>query len=234
MDADSGRNLLSVVPLDGVTGCQCEDACCAAPAVLSPAWDRRTKYARGLAWASLAWMSAEGAIGLIAGLSAGSISLTGWALGSVIEALASVIVIWRFTGSRTMSETAERRAQKAVAVSFWLLTPYIAAQAIIDLISHHHPSATTLGIALTATSVAVMPGLGIAKRRLGQGLGSGATAGEGLQNLMCAAQTAAVLVGLAVTAVWPEAWPVDAVIALAIAAWSAWEGYQAWRGADCC
>ena len=47
-------------------------------------------------------------------------ALIGWALGSVIEGLASVIVIWRFTGTRALSETAERRAGRAVAVSFWL------------------------------------------------------------------------------------------------------------------
>ena len=46
-----------------------------------------------------------------------------WAPGSGIEALASVIVVWRFTGSRMVSETSERRAQRAVAVSFWLLDP---------------------------------------------------------------------------------------------------------------
>src|SRR2546430_12950650 len=50
-----------------------------------------------------------------------------------------------------------------------------------------------LGIALTASSLVIMPILGIAKRRLGERLGSGATAGEGTQNLMCAAQAAGVL-----------------------------------------
>jgi len=47
----------------------------------------------------------------------------GWALGSAIEAAASVIVVWRFTGSRVLSETVEQRAQRAVTVSFWLLAP---------------------------------------------------------------------------------------------------------------
>jgi hypothetical protein len=51
---------------------------------------------------------------------------------------------------------------------------------------------------------------------------------------MCAAQAAAVLIGLAVTAAWPAAWPVDAVIALGIAGWSVREGRQAWQGTDCC
>jgi hypothetical protein len=81
-------------------------------------------------------MAAEGVIGLIAGFAAGSIALVGWALGSGIEALASVIVVWRFAGSRMLSESAERRAQKAVAVSFWLLAPYIAVDAVRDLAAH--------------------------------------------------------------------------------------------------
>jgi divalent metal cation (Fe/Co/Zn/Cd) transporter len=83
-------------------------------------------------------------------------------------------------------------------------------------------------------SIIIMPVLGISKKRLGQRLSSEATAGEGTQNLMCAAQAAAVLVGLAVIALWPGGWPIDPLIALGIAAWSVWEGRQSWRGADCC
>jgi divalent metal cation (Fe/Co/Zn/Cd) transporter len=179
-------------------------------------------------------MAAEAAVGLIAGVAAGSIALVGWALGSGIEALASVIVVWRFTGSRMVSEPAERRAQRAVAVSFWLLAPYIAVEAIRDLAAHHPASATPVGIALTASSLVIMPVLGIAKRRLGERLGSGATAGEGTQNLMCAAQAAGVLLARVVVAAWPDAWPADPIIALGVAAWSAWEGHRSWRGAACC
>jgi hypothetical protein len=90
------------------------DGCCpvAARVELRDSWGRRATRARALSWFSLVWMTAEGALGLIAGVSAGSIALVGWALGSVIEGLASIIVIWRFTGSRTLSETAEGRAQR--------------------------------------------------------------------------------------------------------------------------
>jgi divalent metal cation (Fe/Co/Zn/Cd) transporter len=87
---------------------------------------------------------------------------------------------------------------------------------------------------VTASSVLIMPVLGVTKRRLAQRLGSGATAGEGTQNLMCAAQAAAVLAGLAVVARWPSWSATDQVIALGIAAWSAWEGRQSWRGTGCC
>lgn len=73
-------------------------------------------------------MTAEGAVGIIAGSVAGSVALTGFGIDSAIEGLASVIVIWRFTGSRRLSEEAEERAQKLVAVSFFLLAPYVAAR----------------------------------------------------------------------------------------------------------
>jgi divalent metal cation (Fe/Co/Zn/Cd) transporter len=217
----------------GSDGC-CESATVTTAATRDERWLRSARYARWLAWASLAWMGAEGLLGLAAGFAAGSIALVGWALGSAIEALASVIVVWRFTGSRVLSETAERRAQKAVAVSFWLLAPYIAIEAIRDLAAHHPASTTVLGIAVTGASVVIMPVLGIAKHRLGERLGSGATTGEGTQNLMCAAQAAAVLLALAVVAIWPAGWPIDPTIALGIAGWSVWEGNRSWRGADCC
>lgn len=209
-------------------------AAVAPTAGLDARWQSSARWARRLAWASLVWMTAEGALGLVAGVRAGSIALIGWALGSVIEGLASVIVLWRFTGARTASQTSERRAQRAVALSFWLLAPYIAVEAFRDLLAGHGADPSTLGIVVTAASLLVMPALGRAKHVLAGRLNSAATAGEGTQNYLCAAQAAAVLVGLGVTAAAPSARWVDPVIALLIAAWSVREGTEAWRGEDCC
>jgi divalent metal cation (Fe/Co/Zn/Cd) transporter len=197
------------------------------------AWLRDARRARLLSWVSLAWMTAEGAVGVVAGAVAGSVALVGWGLGSAIEGLAAVIVIWRFTGSRTHSGTAEHRAQRAVAVSFFLLAPYIAVEAVRALASGDRPSNSAVGIAVTASSVVLMPALGVAKRRLGERLGSGATAGEGTQNLLCAAQAAAVLAGLALNAA-AGAWWLDPVVALGLAAFAIREGRATWRGDSCC
>lgn len=186
-----------------------------------------------LSWTSLAWMTGEGVLGLYSGVRAHSVSLVAWALGSLIEGLASMIVIWRFTGTRRFSQTAERRAQRGVAASFWLLAGFITVEAVRDLIGTHTIDATTLGLAVTAASAVVMPGLGVAKRRLGARLNSDATAGEGTQNLMCAAQAAAVLVGLAIHAATGIDW-LDPVIAVGLAAWAVREGREAWQGEDCC
>ena len=214
------------------------DATCAKPAsahalVRDAEWHRAARWARWLAWASLVWMLVEGAVGFWQGLVVGSIALTGWALGSAVEGLASVIVVWRFTGSRTVSETAERRAQRGVAVSFWLIAPYIAAESVRNLLGEHRAEATVIGIVLTAIAVVQMPLLGYAKHRLGKRLGSAATAGEGTQNYLCAAQAAAVLISLALTATWPGGWWLDPVIGLGIAAVAVWEGVKSWRGEAC-
>jgi hypothetical protein len=115
---------------------------------------------------------------------------------SAIEVLASVIIVWRFTGTRTLSATAEARAQKAVAVTFFLLAPYIAYDAVTTLIARDYPETSWLGIGLSAASLIVMPVLGIAKRRLGARLDSRATVGEGTQSLLCAYLAAAVLADL--------------------------------------
>ena len=205
-------------------------------AVLAPrdaGWHRAARRARTLSWASLAWMSVEGAVGLYAGARASSVSLVGWALSSVVEGLASVIVIWRLTGARTLSETSERSAERAVAVSFWLLAPYVAVQAAHDLLAGRQATASRLGLALTMSSVIVMPLLGRAKHRLGERLGSGATSGEGTQNMLCAYLAGAVLVGLLANGLL-GAWWLDPLIALGVAAVAVREGRGAWRGEACC
>lgn len=171
-------------------------------------------------------MAAEGVLGVLAGAQSRSVALLAWGLGSAVEGLAAVIVIWRFTGSRTHSETAERRAERAVGVSFLLLAAYIAVEAVRSLATGEHQATSVLGIAVTAASVVLMPALGVTKRRLGERLGSAATAGEGTQNLLCAAQGAAVLVGLAVNAT-VGAWWLDGIVALGLAAFAVREGREA-------
>jgi divalent metal cation (Fe/Co/Zn/Cd) transporter len=198
-----------------------------------PEWQRWARWARWLAWVSMAAMLTEGAVGLWQGLAVESIALTGWALGSLPEALASAMVVWRFSGSRMLSETVERRAQRGVALSFWLTAPYIAAESVHHLLGQRHADTSVIGIVLTAVSLLLMPPLGRAKHILAVRLGSAATAGEGTQNYLCGAQAAAVLIGLAVNAGWPGAGWFDPIIGLGIAAAAIWQGIKSWRGEDC-
>ncbi|MFZ1996639.1 MAG: cation transporter [Solirubrobacteraceae bacterium] len=195
--------------------------------------DRLVRRAKTLSWLSLAWMTVEGAVAITAALVAGSVALLGFGLDSVIEALASVIVIWRFTGERRLSDRAEQRAQRLVAISFFLLAPYIAQDAIRTLIAGEHPSISWVGIGLSSSSLILMPLLGRAKQSIGRQLGSGATAGEGAQNLLCAYLAAGVLTSLILNAAF-GLWWADPVIALGIAGLAVKEGRETWHGEGCC
>ena len=72
-----------------------------------------------------------------------------------------------------------------------------------------------VGIGLAASSVVVMPVLGIAKERLADRLGSAATKGEGRQNMLCAYLAGALLLGLLANALF-GAWWLDPGVGLLI------------------
>jgi len=196
------------------------------------AWERAARTAVLLSWASLFYMAVEGGVGVWQGAVAGSIALVGWGLASFIEGIASAVIVWRFTGSRRRSDTAEHRAQKLVAIQFFILAPYVLVESVKTLIEGGHADITVIGMALTGTSVVLMPLLGKAKHRLAERLGSTATAGEGTQNVLCGVQAAAVLIGLAANAA-VGAWWLDPLIGLFIAFVAVKEGREAWRGESC-
>jgi hypothetical protein len=176
-------------------------------------------------------MTLEGALGVLAGVEANSISVLTWVASSAVEGMDSAIVIWRFTGQRTLSEHSGRRAQRWVAGSFFLLAPYVLCEAVDRLIHGTRPDATVLAIALTASSVALLPLLGRAKLRLGRRLDSDATSGEGVQNLLCARQELAALI--AVIAAGAGITVIDPLAALLIPGIAAKEGVELWGGEEC-
>lgn len=204
-----------------------------APSEAGAEWLAAARRARALSWLSLVWMGAEGAIAITAGIVAGSIALVGFGLDSAIEGVASLVIVWRFTGQRLHSQAAEERAQKLVAIQFLLLAPFIAFEAARHLIIAQHVEISVLGMVLTATSLIGMPFLGIAKQRLADTLGSSATHGEGAQNLLCAYLAGAVFLGLVGNALFGWWW-LDPIAALLIAGVAVKEGVETWRGQGCC
>jgi divalent metal cation (Fe/Co/Zn/Cd) transporter len=193
------------------------------------------RRARLLAWGGNAWHLVEFAIAVAAGVAAGSIALVGFGFDSLIEALAGFVIVWLFTGSRLVSETADRRAQQLIAGSYFVLAAYVAVESVRTLVDGHHPQTSWVGIALAAVTAPTMPLLARAKRRVGHALGSSATVGEAEQQMICAYLSLALLVGLLANALagW---WWADPAAALVIAGVAAREGVESWRGerCDCC
>jgi divalent metal cation (Fe/Co/Zn/Cd) transporter len=199
----------------------------------APDRERLVRRARFLAGLGLAWHGFEAAVAIAAGVEAGSIALVGFGADSLVEAIAGVIVLWRFAGVRVGSEVAELRAQKLIGLSFHVIAAYVGFEAVRTLIVGHHPDVSYIGIALSIATLATMPPLAIAKARVGERLGSSATKSEGRQNMLCAYLSGALLIGLGANAVagW---WWADPVTALVIAGVAVNEGREAWRGESCC
>jgi divalent metal cation (Fe/Co/Zn/Cd) transporter len=183
-----------------------------------------------LAWVGLGWHAVEASVAIVAGVIAGSVALVGFGADSLIELAAGLVVLWRLADAHAITE---RRAQQMIAVSFYLLSGYVAVAAILSLTASEHPAVSRVGIGLAAVTLATMPVLAAAKGRVAEELGSSATKSESRQTMLCAYLSAGLLAGLGLNALlgW---WWADPITALGIAAVALNEGRDAWRGESCC
>jgi Co/Zn/Cd efflux system component len=177
-------------------------------------------------WGTIAWNTVEAVVAISAGAAASSGALVSFGLDSTVEVSAALVALWYLGG-----EGDERGglAGRLIGLSFWSLAAWVTFDAVTDLIARDAPETSTVGIALTAVSVVVMPALAVAKRRTGRALASRALVSESNETLVCAYLSVAVLVGLSLNAAagW---WWADPVAALVVAAIAAREGLEAWRG----
>jgi divalent metal cation (Fe/Co/Zn/Cd) transporter len=197
-----------------------------------PGRDALVRRAKALAWLGMAWHGIEAVVAIAAGIAAGSIALIGFGADSLVEAMAGFVLLWRFAAVRSASEGAERRAQKLIAVSFYVLAAYVAVEAVRSLAGGEQPEGSTVGIVLAIATLLTMPPLARAKVRLAHELQSSATKAEGRQNMVCAYLAGALLVGLSANALL-DWWWADPIAALVIAAVALREGREAWQGNAC-
>lgn len=179
-----------------------------------------------LEYLTVAWNTIEAVVALVAGVLAGSIALVGFGLDSLIEIFAASVVIWQLRG---VSEDRERQALRLIAVSFFALAAYVTIEAVRDLLLRDEPATSTAGIVLAALSLAVMPSLALAKRRVGRRLANPVLVADSTETLLCAYLSAILLTGLVLNAAvnW---WWADPLAGLGIAALALREGKEAWEG----
>lgn len=199
--------------------------------------DRRretlTRRIRLIVAGTIAYNLVEAAVAITAGSLASSAALVGFGLDSLVEVSSALAVAWQFSArDAAVRQSRERRALRVIALSFFALAAYVTFEAVRSFTgADAEPS--TVGIALAALSVAVMPLLSWAERRTGRELGSATAVADSKQTMLCAYLSAALLVGLLANALLGWTWA-DPVVALVIAAVALREGVEAWRGDACC
>ena len=194
---------------------------------------------RMLAWFTIVWNAIEGVAGIAAGIAAGSIALIGFGVDSYVEVFAGSVIIWRLSKERhgeAVSEAAEQRAVRLIALTFLFLAVGVGVESIRRLASGERPDESWFGIGLAVVSLMVMPLLARAKRRVGERLGSRAVTADATETMLCVWLSAILLVGLGANAVFGWWWA-DPLAALGVVYVAAREGIEHWRAEeldDCC
>jgi len=201
-----------------------------------PRTDRQTLAARArrLEHFTIAWNSLEGIIAIGAGVLAGSVSLVGFGVDSVIEVSSGVALLWRMSVDEDEGrrEKHERLALRAVGWCFLALAAYVAVEATSALWTQEAPAHSTAGIVLACASLIVMPLLSRAKRQVGTGMQSAAMHADARQTEFCTYLSAILLGGLAMNSLlgW---WWADPMAALCMVPIIAREGFDGVRGRAC-
>ena len=195
--------------------------------------EQLTRRGLRLAQFTVAYNVVEGAVAITVGVLAGLVSMVGFGVDSGIESASAVLVGLRLAARLRhghADEAKERRALRAVAVTFFVLAGYVTVEGIRSLVSGETPDSSPVGLVLLATSIVVMPILARAKRRVGEQLGGDPLIlADAAETRICVLLSISTLVGLVVFTLTGAAW-LDPVAGFVIAAFAVHEEREAWEG----
>jgi divalent metal cation (Fe/Co/Zn/Cd) transporter len=181
-----------------------------------------------LEYATLGWNVVGSVLVLAAALAARSVALAGFGLDSLIEIVASLVVVWQLQEMQAVER--ERRALRIIGVAFLALSAYIAGQSIYVFAADARPHRSLLGIVWLALTAVAMFTLAAAKRATGRALGNRVLQTEARVTLIDGLLATAVLIGLTLNAAvgW---WWADPAAAFVIVYYGLREGWLALRAA---
>jgi divalent metal cation (Fe/Co/Zn/Cd) transporter len=183
------------------------------------------------------WNALEGIIAVAAGVAAGSIALTGFGSDSWIETTSGVVVGWRLRRELqglplARAEELEHRASRVAGALLIALALFIFVESGRRLLGFGEPAReSTIGIVLTAVSLAVMPFLGWAKLKTARELRSSALRADAYETIACAWLSFTTLAGLLLNSLFGWDWA-DPLAALVLVPLILREGWESWRGDD--
>lgn len=181
-----------------------------------------------LEYATLGWNVVGVVVLAIAAIAAGSLALAGFGIDSLIEIVASSVVVWELRGEQGTRR--ERVALRTIAVAFALLAVYIAVQATVTFAGGSRPHHSMLGIIWLAVTVLAMWGLAYGKHRTGALLQNKVLMTEARVTVIDGSLAAAVLAGVAVNSAFGWWWA-DPASALVILVYGVREARHAWHEA---
>lgn len=188
-----------------------------------------------LEYATVAYNSMEGLIGIGAGIVAGSVALVGFGFESIIEVTSGAVLLWRLRADvdPARREHVEVVSVRIVGICFLVLALYIAYDSVRMLFLREAPERSLLGIALAIASFVVIPILARAKRSVARMIASNALAADAKQTELCMYLSAILLGGLVLNATFGWWWA-DPAAGLLMIPIIVREGVNGLKGRSCC
>ena len=180
----------------------------------------------------LQWNAVEAVVAFWAGIQAVSVAMLAFGLDSIIELFAGGVLVWRLRTERDEeeAETAERRAQRLLGLSFFLLAGYVFLHSGASLMGWlPEPEPSLAGIAIVVASAVVMSALYVGKMRIAARMQSRSLRAEAMESLFCDLQDLAVLVGIGLNSLFAWWWA-DPVAALVLVPFFVKEGRENFAG----
>jgi divalent metal cation (Fe/Co/Zn/Cd) transporter len=177
----------------------------------------------------------EAVVSLAAGVASGSVALVSFGVDSGIEVASSLAAYWRLRADLDPNrrERVERVTHRIIGWSFLALAAYVVVESVMTLWEREAPEASLVGLSILILSVAVMPLIARASRKVARALGSRALEADAAQTSLCAYLSLIALAGVGLNAAlgW---WWADPVAALGMVPIIAGEGLEGVRGDDTC
>ncbi|MCY4625432.1 MAG: cation transporter [Chloroflexi bacterium] len=196
--------------------------------------DSLRRTALVLVTVGLVWNLVEAVVALWAGAAAGSVAMLAFGLDSIVEFLAGGVLVWQLKMrlDESQAEAAERRAQRLLGLSFFLLAGYIVLHSGANLVGWlPEPQPSLVGIAIVVASAVVMSALYVAKMRIAARMQSRSLRAEAMESLFCDLQDVTILVGLGLNSLFAWWWA-DPVAALFLVPFFLKEGRENLSGHD--
>jgi divalent metal cation (Fe/Co/Zn/Cd) transporter len=193
--------------------------------------DQLLRRALLLSVLSIVISAVVGVFAAAVGVATSSLSLLGFGADAVIDASASVVLVWRFQTEVRTPHRADRIEQLAEAIIggvLLVLAVYLAISAASALITNAHPVPSIARTLLLVVAVVLLPPLAVAKYRVAHLLGSRALRADSILTAVAAVLAVIGLAALGLSELLHVTWG-DAVGALIVAAIVAREGWSSLR-----
>eukprot|EP01114_Cavostelium_apophysatum_P017611 TRINITY_DN5281_c0_g1_i1.p1 TRINITY_DN5281_c0_g1~~TRINITY_DN5281_c0_g1_i1.p1 ORF type:complete len:237 (-),score=30.34 TRINITY_DN5281_c0_g1_i1:1-711(-) len=201
-----------------------------AKSELDPVWVRRGNIISAI---SIALTLASAIAGIVIAVKDGSIAVLSYGIESALDIVTSVIVLWRLRDTHVvhlpqehLNFQSKRDTQAAVVISFlfFALGTYLCVHSIVNLYHHEAPDTAVAMIVLAAISIVAYALLGAAKFIVAKNLNSLAFRKDALVTFSSCILSTGILVGGLVYHNHPNAFWIDATVALMVGVWMAFYG----------